>query len=316
MSTIQVDQIDSAKRGSHDNPRDSSAAPLPDQLSEFALSRKPNSFMSRRNKAIMAAVVTFLGLIAVVVAGQLLGGQEALATDLPNRNQPPSLANPFGTDRMGRDMLLRTLLALRTSLMIGVFSAAVSACLGLIVGVVAAVGGPWGDRILAWLIDLVMALPHLIVLILIAFVTGGGIRGVAIAIAATHWTGLARIIRAEVIELRERTFVHVARRLGKSRIAIAREHIIPHVIPQFIVGIILMFPHAILHESALSFIGIGMAPDKPAVGVILAESLRALAAGHWWLTVLPGLALLIVVILFDIFGEQIRSLINPKTSHE
>jgi peptide/nickel transport system permease protein len=125
---------------------------------------------------------------------------------------------------------------------------------------------------------------------------------------------LARIIRAEVLQVNTSDYVQLSYKLGHTPLWVARHHMLPHVIPQLLVGLILLFPHAILHEAALTFIGIGLSPHTPAIGIILAESMRHLSTGYWWLGVLPGAALLIAVKAFDILGENIRALVDPKTS--
>ena len=130
----------------------------------------------------------------------------------------------------------------------------------------------------------------------------------------THWTSLARVIRAEALQVSSADYVQLSRRLGKPSPWIARHHMVPHIMPQLLVGLILLFPHAILHEAALSFIGIGLSPHLPAIGIILAESMRHLSTGYWWLGVMPGVLLLLSVKAFDWLGENVRSLLDPKTS--
>jgi len=158
--------------------------------------------------------------------------------------------------------------------------------------------------------------PHLVLLILISFAFGGGARGVAIGIVLTHWPTLARVIRAEILALRGSEFIRVSRRLGRSNLHIATGHMLPHVLPQFLVGLVLLFPHAILHEAAVTFLGFGLPPHEPAVGIILAEAMMHLSTGRWWLALLPGLALLVVVRAFDLLGDNVRALLDPKTAHE
>jgi peptide/nickel transport system permease protein len=142
--------------------------------------------------------------------------------------------------------------------------------------------------VITWIIDVFFSLPHLVLLILIAFAAGGGTAGVIIAVALTHWTSLARVIRAEVLQVNSSDYVQLSHRLGRSPLWIARHHMVPHIIPQLLVGLILLFPHAILHEAALSFIGIGLSPHIPAIGIILAESMRHLSTGYWWLASCRG----------------------------
>jgi len=270
--------------------------------------------MNRRKHTLMSAVLLVLFLAAIAAAGAALGGEPA-ETDLERRNLGPSLEHPFGTDWLGRDMFLRTIRGLSISIGVGLAAAAGSAVIAAAVGLSAALLGRAADRALTWLIDLFLSVPHLVTLILIAFVCGGGVRGVIIGVALTHWPGLARVIRAEALQLKSAEYILVSRRLGKSRSWIARRHMLPHVLPQLLVGLFLTFPHAILHEAAITFLGLGLSPHQPAIGIILSEAMRYLSAGMWWLAVFPGLSLLVVVRAFDRLGEHTRSLIDPRTAH-
>ena len=262
-----------------------------------------------------------LGLIAccmlfyiIVLGASAVIGEEGLKTALKARNTAPTLSHPFGTDWLGRDMLTRTLFGLGLSLQVGLLAATISAVLGTVLGLSAAAFGGKVDLAVTWLVDLFMSMPHLVLMILIAFAVGGGLQGVIIAVAVTHWPGLTRLMRAEAMQLKNADYVQLSARLGHSPWWTARHHLLPHLAPQFIVGLILLFPHAILHEAALTFIGIGLSPHTPAVGIILTESMRNLSTGYWWLAVMPGLALLLTVKMFDVLGENVRTLIDPKTS--
>lgn len=270
---------------------------------------------NRRGRTILGIVLCLLFLGLVISSTSLLG-QEGLRTNLEARNQSPHLAAPFGTDWLGRDMLTRTLMGLSLSLRVGLLAAAVSAVIAITLGVLAGVFGGWVDAVISWLVDVFLSLPHLVLLILISFAVGGGVTGVVVAIALTHWPSLTRVIRAETLAVKSTDYVHLSARLGRSPWWIARRHMLPHLVPQFLVGLILLFPHAILHEAGLTFVGIGLSPHTPAIGIILAESMRHLSTGYWWLAVLPGLALLLSVKAFDILGENVRSLLDPKTSQE
>jgi peptide/nickel transport system permease protein len=213
-------------------------------------------------------------------------------------------------------MFARTLKGLRISLFVGLSAAACSAVVALVLGLAAATMGKTVDAVVTWLVDVAMATPHLVLLILISFACGGGAKGVIIAVAASHWPSLTRVIRAEVMQLQSSEYVMLSHQLGKSRMFIARRHMLPHVIPQFIIGLLLLFPHAILHAAALTFLGFGMSPHTPAIGVLLAESMRYLSMGLWWLAVAPGLTLVITVKTFDILGSNIRALLDPRTCRE
>jgi peptide/nickel transport system permease protein len=290
-------------------------------MSEMSLSRLQqarrwaNPFGNRRRQTLWAIGLSLGFLILIVLLGQVLD-PAGLDTHLEIRNQAPSWEHPFGTDWMGRDMLTRTLRGLTVSLTVGLVASTLSALFGLLIGLASATLGGWVDTAITWLIDLFMSLPHLVALILIAFVFGGGVNGVIASVALTHWTGLARLIRAEVLQLKTADYVQLSARLGRSRLWIARHHLLPHLFPQFVVGLLLLFPHAILHEAGITFIGIGLSPHQPAVGIILSESMRHLSTGYWWLAVLPGLALLMMVKSFDVLGENLRALLDPKTAQE
>lgn len=264
----------------------------------------------------LAAIAGALFILVVIAAAGVLLDPSAYAPQFQQKNLAPSLAHPFGTDWMGRDMFMRTVKGLSISLWIGLLAATVSSFIAVMMGIAAATMGRRVDSFILWLVDLMQGIPHLILLMLISFVLGKGMFGVWMGVALTHWPILARVIRAEVLTVRTSQYVLVARKLGTSRWKIAVKHILPHVVPQYIVGLILLFPHAILHEASITFLGFGLLPREPAVGIILSESMRYLTAGMWWLTVLPGASLLMMVLLFDRIGEDLQRLLNPASAQE
>ncbi|WP_018085272.1 ABC transporter permease [Desulfurispora thermophila] len=269
--------------------------------------------LSLRGQLVLVLGGIVLLVLTVLVAGHLLG-EAGTVTQLAVRNRPPSLQYPFGTDWLGRDMLARTLQGLTLSLKVGLLAATVSSLLALGLGLAAATLGRVVDSAISWLVDLFLSLPHLLLIIMIAFTLGGGTRGVIVAIALTHWPALTRVIRAEALQVCSTEYVQLAYRLGRSRYRVALEHILPHVLPQLLVGLVLLFPHAILHEASITFLGFGLSPHRPAIGVILSESMRFLASGQWWLAFFPGLALLVMLRAFDMLGEALRALLSPRTA--
>jgi peptide/nickel transport system permease protein len=275
----------------------------------------PRIFLSRRTRTLMIAVICVLFFAAVFLAAWLYGDQGQV-TDLTSRNLSPSLARPCGTDWLGRDMLARSLKGIRISLALGMTAAVCSSVLALLLGLAAALLGRTVDRVVTWLVDVGLATPHLVLLILISFACGGGVKGVIIAVAASHWPALTRIIRAEVLQLKTADYVLCSKRLGKSAFWIARHHMLSHVTPQFLVGVLLLFPHAILHAAGLTFLGFGMSPHTADVGALLAESMRYLSAGLWWLALTPGLFLITSVLAFDVLGNNLRAILDPRTSRE
>ncbi|WP_211262631.1 ABC transporter permease [Nitriliruptor alkaliphilus] len=270
---------------------------------------------SRRRRALWQLWAGAAAIVLVLVGAALLGPAAEL-TDLDARRLPPSLDHPFGTDRLGRDVFARTVVGLRLSLGIGALAALISAMIALVLGALAGVAGRWVDAAISWVIDLFLSLPHLVLLILVAVAAGRGVRGVLIAVALTHWPSLARVLRAEARRVTSSDYVAVARHLGRSRAQIAWQHLGRHLGPHVLVGTILLFPHAILHEAALSFLGLGLPPHAPAIGILLADAMRELSAGSWWLALLPGLALLVIVKAVDAIGQQVRALTDPRSVHE
>jgi peptide/nickel transport system permease protein len=269
---------------------------------------------NRKQLALIAASLAVLLVVSVWVAGLLLSSGP-LSTRLELRNMAPSADHPFGTDWLGRDMFTRTVKGLALSISVGMAAAASSVVVASLMGVAAAMGRT-ADRIVSWLIDLFLSVPHLVTLILIAFVFGGGMKGIIVGVAFTHWPSLARVIRAEVMQLKTAEYVQISRRLGKSRWWTTTRHMLPHLLPHLLVGLLLLFPHAILHEASITFIGLGLSPHQPAIGIILSESMRYLSTGLWWLAFFPGLCLLLVVRAFDVAGEQLRVLLDPRQTHE
>ena len=275
----------------------------------------PGRQRNLRRSTLLIIAGSALLLLAIHITGAMID-ERGLATQPQNRNQAPSLSHWFGTDWLGRDMFARTMKGLLLSVQVGLIGAVASTLLAALFGLLAATGGKHVDRFIAWLIDLFLSVPHLVTLILIAYISGGGLRGIVIGIALTHWPSLARVIRAEAMQIKQADYVRISERFGKSRIWIALHHMLPHLLPQLMVGFLLMFPHAILHEAAITFLGLGLSPHQPAIGIILNESMRYLSTGMWWLAIFPGVSLIIVVRLFGILGERLRMLLDPRTAHE
>lgn len=271
--------------------------------------QQPTYTKNIRKRTILFIIITSLILITMLSIGVWID-KDQIGINLLRKNEAPSLEFLFGTDWLGRDMLLRTLKGLTLSFSVGILAAISSTLLALILSFLAA----WNkvtDAIVTWLIDLFLSVPHLVTLILITFAFGGGLKGVVIGLALTHWPQLTRLLRAEMMQIKTAEYVALSKRLGKSRSWIAYHHFLPHLIPQLIIGFVLMFPHAILHEAAITFLGFGLSSESPAIGIILSESMQYLSIGLWWLAFFPGLALLLMVGTFDALGRNIRLLMDP-----
>lgn len=271
--------------------------------------------MNRRKRTLLIFGLALLFLTAVTLSG-LLCHDAARKTDFSVKNLRPCGAYLFGTDWLGRDMLARTLTGLSMSIRIGLCTAGISACIALVLGIMSAVLGSRVDAVISFLIDTIMGIPHILLLILVSFAFGKGFKGVVLGVALTHWPSLARVIRSEVMQLKDSEYIQAAARLGQGKLTIAVRHMLPHLFPQFAVGLILMFPHAILHEASITFLGFGLTSEQPAIGVILSESMRYLITGKWWLAVLPGVMLVLTVVLFDVAGNVLRRLMDPASVQE
>lgn len=273
------------------------------------------SRINHRTKLIVLVTIMLILLIGIYICGKIIP-DSAITGSYLNASQAPSLNHLFGTDALGRDLFLRTLKGLSTSITIGAIASIISAFIAILVGMAVSVGNKKIDDMINWIIDLVMGVPHTILIILISFILGRGMKGLLIGIAATHWCSLARLIEGEVLKLRQEQYVAVSRKLGKSNWWILKNHMLPHLVPQFIVGLVLMFPHAILHEASISFLGFGLSSEQAAIGIILSESMRYLSVGMWWTAVLPGLTLVLLVFLIDKIGEYLRLILDPYSAQE
>ncbi|CUH97377.1 hypothetical protein P22_3505 [Propionispora sp. 2/2-37] len=275
----------------------------------------PSSLMNRRGRTLLITGAAAVVLFVITTIGISMP-ETAYDVNFSLRNQSPSMAHIFGTDFMGRDMLARTVKGLSISILIGALAAGVSSVIALVLGCAAALLGEKTDMVVGMAVNMMTGIPHILLLILISFVCGKGMHGVVIAVALTHWPNFTRIVRAEVMQLRTAPYVRISRKMGRSNWWIARKHLLPHLLPQFFVGTLLLFPHAILHEAGITFLGFGLPLQMPAVGVILTEAMKYLSVGCWWLAFFPGFALLLIVLLFETLGENLRLLLQPTRAHE
>ena len=268
-------------------------------------SRKRNH---RKHALVMSAIA--VGLLLILIGSGFFIGADRLSVNFDIANSAPSLKYPFGTDWLGRDMFVRTVKGLALSFWVGLLAAFISVVIALVLSLLLLLNKTI-DTFVTALIDLFLGLPHIVALILISFMFGGGLKGVIIAVALTHWPLLARLLRAEIMQIKNTEYITVSRNMGKSWFWIARHHIMPHLLPQLVIGFILMFPHAILHEASITFLGFGLSSEQPAIGIILSEAMGYLSSGMWWLAVFPGLMLLVLVAVFDSLGRNLRTVLDP-----
>ncbi|MGI6014310.1 MAG: ABC transporter permease [Oscillospiraceae bacterium] len=268
-----------------------------------------------REKSLISVILFSLVVIAVMIVGKNIPDSSILP-DFSNINQAPQSDHLFGTDWMGRDMFLRTLKGLSLSIWVGLISAVTSSAIAVVLGIIGPVFGGKVDSFICFMVDLVLSIPHTILVILISVACSGGFKGIVVGVAATHWTSLTRVIRAEIMQLKEAEYIKTAEMFGKSKLNICIHHMLPHILPQLVVGTILVFPHAIIHEASITFLGFGLPAHEPAIGIILSESMKYLTSGQWWLATFPGLTLVLISLAVSSVGRNLEKIIDPASAYK
>jgi peptide/nickel transport system permease protein len=272
--------------------------------------RTTRTLRVRVSAAVLAATVLAVLLVPPLV--QL----DQQAVDLAAKLQAPSWQHPFGTDDVGRDLLLRCVYGLRVSLLVGVAAALTATVIGTAVGATAGALGGWADRTVMRIVDSVSSVPHLLLGIFIVAMFRPGVWPVVVSVALTHWLSTARIVRAEVLSLRSRPFVDAAVSGGASRWRVTVRHLLPAVLPQAALAAVLMVPHAMWHESALSFLGLGLPAHTASLGNLVQSARGSLLAGQWWPTLFPGLFLILPTLAIAGLAGAWRERINPRRRSE
>jgi peptide/nickel transport system permease protein len=218
----------------------------------------------------------------------------------------------LGTDHLGRDVLSRLIFGARISVIVGLTVVLVAGTLGTAFGIISGYLGRWVDQVIMRITDAWLALPALTFAIFLSAIVGPSATNIVIILAAVYWTRYARIIRGEVLSMRERDFVRLAVVAGCSKWKIMRKHILPNVINSAIVLATLQLGQVIIAEAALSFLGVGVPPPQPAWGLMLADGKKGLMAGYWWLTVLPGSCIMLMVLSANLLGDWLRVKFDPQ----
>ncbi|MDB4949713.1 MAG: ABC-type dipeptide/oligopeptide/nickel transport system, permease component [Gemmatimonadetes bacterium] len=267
----------------------------------------------RRNRLAMAGLVVMIVLYALTLLTPLLApyGPADMGTVASSGGLGPSLHHWFGTDKFGRDILSRVLYGSRISLSIGFIAVAISMSLGTLVGALAGYYGGWVDSALMRFTDMMLSFPRLVLLIVVIALFESSIWLVVLVLGLTGWMGTARIVRGEVLSLREREFIQAARALGMEDGRIIFRHIIPNTLAPVIVSATLGIGQTILTEASLSFLGLGVRPPTPSWGNMIADGRDALTQA-WWISTFPGLAIVFTVIAFNLLGDGLRDALDPR----
>ena len=273
------------------------------------ISRAPDTRSMRRRALLAASVVALLALAAIV--GPLMYDTDPNVLDLARAAAPPGEGHPLGTDESGRDVLGRLLAGGRVSLAVGFAAGACSGLLGLSLGALAGLGGRRIDAFVMRLTDAMMSIPAMFLIITTLALFGTTVTGLVIAIGATSWMGLARLVRAELFSIREQAYVEAARALGARPLRLLARHALPHLLPSVLVNLTFGVGTAILMESALSFIGLGIQPPSASWGNMLTNAQSYLYASPW-LAVYPGILILITVVAVNVLGDVLRDATEPS----
>ena len=265
----------------------------------------------RRNRFAVAGVLVILLLFAASIFAPLITPYHPGTIDAYHVLLPPSADHWFGTDELGRDVFTRMIYGARISLKVGFVAVGIAVVIGTVVGLLAGFYGGWTDSILMRLVDIMLCFPTFFLILAVIAMLEPSIWYIMIIIGVTGWMGVARLVRAEVLSLRERDFVMAARALGASDMRIIFRHILPNAMSPVLVSASLGVAGAILTESALSFLGIGVQPPDPSWGNILTAG-KDYIEFAWWLSLFPGLAILITVLSYNLVGEGIRDALDPR----
>ncbi|MEA3545020.1 MAG: ABC transporter permease [Thermodesulfobacteriota bacterium] len=255
-----------------------------------------------------AGIVAVMFLMAAVASFSSI---DPAAIDISQSLLPPSWAHPLGTDDLGREVLVRMLYGARISLLVGFVAVGISTLIGIILGSLAGYYGGWVDALVMRFVDIMLCFPTFFLILAVIAFLDPSIWNIMIVIGLTSWMGVARLIRAEFLSLRQRDFVLAAQALGASDLRLIFRHILPNAMSPVLVSATLGVAGAILTESALSFLGIGVQPPTPSWGNMLIIGKQTLGSA-WWLSVFPGMAILMTVLGYNLLGEGVRDALDPR----
>jgi peptide/nickel transport system permease protein len=261
-------------------------------------------------------ILVFIALVAIFA--DVLAPYDPTVGSLARRFRPPawqeggSMAYLLGTDHVGRDVLSRLIYGARVSMVVGITAVLVAGGIGTLLGILSGYLGGWADQVVMRLTDTWLALPALTFAIFLAAIVGPSELNIILILGLVYWTRYARVIRGEVLSLKQREFVRLAIVAGCSSHTIMWRHILPNVINSAVVLATLMLGVVIVTEASLSFLGVGVPPPKPAWGLMMADGKKGLMVGYWWLTVFPGICIMLMVLSANLLGDWLRVKLDPQ----
>jgi peptide/nickel transport system permease protein len=270
------------------------------------------SYMIRENPVTALAFGLFVAIVLAAVLGPSLVPYDPLASNTARALQAPSLQHWFGTDQLGRDLFSRVIVATRLDLTIAVASVALVFAMGGLAGIAAGYFGGWIDKIIMRIADTIMAFPLFVLAMGIVAALGNSVTNIVIATAIVNFPLYARVARAEANIRREAGYVEAAKLSGNGDMRIVLTQILPNVFPILVVQMSLTMGYAILNAAGLSFIGLGVRPPMPEWGIMVAEGAAFMVSGEWWIAFFPGLALMIAVFCFNLLGDGLRDIVDPR----
>ncbi|MEF8802101.1 MAG: ABC transporter permease [Halolamina sp.] len=277
--------------------------------------RRTKAFAARfrRNRLAIGGLLIMTAFVLVAVLAPVLAPYDPAAVDVPNKLQSPSVDHPFGTDRYGRDMLSRTLLGARIAVQVAVATPLVAMSIGVPIGLVAGYVGGRTDDVLMRLMDAIFAFPTILLGLTLVAVFGQSLTNIILALGIVFIPQFARITRGSAVSVSHEEHVRVARSLGASDIRILLLHVLPFCISAILVQATITAALAIILESSLSFLGVGVPPPKPSWGSMLRVGKGYINSGEWWYSVFPGVAIVISVLGFNLLGDGLRDVLDPRS---
>jgi len=269
-------------------------------------------YVVSENLLTCVAFLLFVGLIAGALCGPWLAPYDPLMSDTARALQPPSWAHWFGTDHLGRDIFSRVLVATRLDVSIALAAVCLALGVGCAAGACAGFYGGWTERLVSRLVDTIMAFPLFVLAMGIVAALGNTVANIVYATAIINLPFYARLARSEVNVRRSAGFVEAARLCGNSEARLLVVHLIPNILPPMMVQVSLNMGWAILNAAGLSFIGLGVRPPTPEWGIMVAEGATFIVSGEWWLALFPGTVLMLAVFCFNLLGDGLRDLIDPR----